>query len=74
MGSNYEKHCGHQEESPPPPEKKGSCTALPKGKLPRPQLLHLHPLRNSVSKEDESGNIQTTLKKKAKKPTTNTNI
>jgi hypothetical protein len=25
-----------------------------KGKQPRPQLLHLHPLRISVSKEDES--------------------
>jgi hypothetical protein len=44
-------------------EELSSKRALPKGKQPRPQLLHLHPSRNSVSEKDESGNVQTTLTK-----------
>jgi hypothetical protein len=40
-----------------------SKTALPRGKQPRPQLLHLHPSRNSMSKDDESGNLPMTLTK-----------
>jgi hypothetical protein len=32
---------------------------LPNGKQPRPQLLHLRPSTNSVSKEEESENLQT---------------
>jgi hypothetical protein len=34
-----------------------------KGEIARPQLLHLRPSSNSVSKEDESRNLQTTPKK-----------
>jgi hypothetical protein len=37
-----------------------------KGEQPRPRLLHLHPLRNSVRKYDGSGNLQTTPTKEPK--------
>jgi hypothetical protein len=30
-----------------------------KGRQPRPPLLHLYPMRNSTSKEDGSGHLQT---------------
>jgi hypothetical protein len=40
--------------------RQSSKTALPKGRQPRPPLLHLYPTRNTASKEDKSGNLQTT--------------
>jgi hypothetical protein len=40
--------------------RQSSKKAVPKGKLPRPQLLHLRELRNFVTNEDESENLQTT--------------
>jgi hypothetical protein len=39
-------------------EKQSSKRTLPKRKQPRPQLLHLHLSRNTMSKESESRNLQ----------------
>jgi hypothetical protein len=43
--------------------------AMPKGKQPRPQLLHLCPMRNSVNKADIKWK-PSDRNKRAKKPTT----